>query len=99
MNRKSKTPIPPLRTKTLLPTKTVEADPRFNKLCGDMYALWQGIASDAGPCTSAEAVELCLDAGRLTTDGHADSDDYASELIAAYGYEPVEALLVKHTNF
>lgn len=90
MTKKSKTaPIP----------STVEADPRFTKLVADLCALWNGIAPDAGECSAAEAVELCIDAGRLTMDGYADSDKYVTELIAAHGYEPVEALLVKHTNF
>lgn len=74
-------------------------DPRWDKLKSDVWTVWGEIAPDAGECRPAEAVEMALDASRLTTHGYKDSDDYLTELIDKHGYTSVAKTIQREVGF
>lgn len=57
-----------------------------------IYKTWDQIAPDVGRVTEKEAMELCLDAGRLQDAG---AEKLVHDLCAAHGYKAVLKFLSK----
>ena len=63
-----------------------------------IYAVWDAVAADAYEICEGDneiAIELVLDAGRLTMEGYADADAEISKLNAELGFAEVRAALAK----
>lgn len=79
-------------------------DEFLNQVSGPIEDVWQQIASDAmavsqemgEEMSNAEAMELVLDADRLTTFGHPAEDQLIEAAIKEHGYDKVGRFLRKH---
>lgn len=63
-----------------------------------IYAVWDAIAEDAYELCDGDneiAIELVLDAGRLTMHGYEIRDREIGELVSVHGFESVRAALAK----
>ena len=74
------------------------------KLNGPIHNVWNDIGSDVDAVsnemgeetTNAVAIESCIDAGRLTTNGHKEADELLDVLFKEHGYDKVFKFLNKN---
>jgi ribosomal protein S27AE len=65
---------------------------------GPMLAVWQAIAEEGIEADNAEAIEMVLDADRLTTFGYPEADKLVDAAIKAHDYLKVAAFLEQHVQ-
>lgn len=71
---------------------------REKPLCSDnliaaVWSTWEDISPDAGRCRNAEAIELVLDADRMSSSGYEGADDEVTFLIERFDYPRVARAL------
>jgi hypothetical protein len=73
----------------------------INRVKEPIYDVWQTIGPDADEFTedNLEAIEACIDAGRLITEAEdKEAHDIIGELVAEHGYIKVLRFLGKHIH-
>lgn len=70
----------------------------LQKVTPAIRSTWGQIAPDAFVEDNEEAMELTLDADRLTMAGHKDVDDLLELAFKENGYTPVFVMLCTHIN-
>jgi hypothetical protein len=71
---------------------------------GPIWTTWNYVSPDAGDCDNEEALELCLDADRMTMlaqskrelEEHKAADALIDAAIKEHGYDAVMAFLDEH---
>lgn len=60
--------------------------------------VWGEVSCDAGPTSKRDAMEIAIDANRLTSWGYPEADTLISAAIQEHGYDHVLRYLVRHIN-
>jgi len=63
-----------------------------------VWATWEAISPDAGRCRNMEAIELCLDADRLSMSGHKTADRELDWLDKRFGFDKVQKAIAKRVQ-
>ncbi len=63
-----------------------------------IYAVWGGVAPDANCEDNEEALELVLDADRMTYGGYPEQDALVEAAIKEHGWTTVSRFLAKHIH-
>lgn len=92
-------PAPAVRMEFDRVLKLAESKPLFSReLISAVWATWGDISPDAGRCSNAEAIELVLDADRLSTFGYKAAYNELNWLDARFGYERVSKALAREVR-
>jgi hypothetical protein len=65
---------------------------------GPMQHVWQAIAEEGIEADNEEAIEMALDANRLTTYGYPDAEKLVDQAVRFHGWSTVAAFLAKQVQ-
>ena len=75
---------------------TTQLDDEFIKKVRDpILRVWDHCEPDAGRVKNSEAIEIAIDANRLTSDGNKEIDDLIGLACKEHGYKKVHSFLTR----